>query len=149
MKIKLFLIILTFVLIAFNLSANAYAHGTKIEYDVATSLEIIAEFDSGEPMAEAQVTVYAPDAPTTPWITGFCDEEGKFSFQPDTSIPGTWDIQVRQAGHGDMIHIDIEGGSVIGGGSNDYSASQIVVMSACVIWGIIGTALFFKRRKTQ
>ena len=98
-------------------------------------------------MAGAQVTVYAPDDPSTPWLTGECDDEGRFAFTPDTSIPGTWDIQVRQAGHGDMIHIDIEEGSVTGGSSSGYSTAQIVIMAVCVIWGVIATALYFSNRR--
>jgi nickel transport protein len=127
--------------------AMVYAHGAEIEYTVASSIEIVAKYDSGEPMAEAQVTVYAPDDPSTPWLTGECDDDGRFAFTPDMSKPGTWDIQVRQAGHGDMIHIEIEKGSVIGGSSSGYSTGQIVLMTVCVIWGIIGTALYFRRGK--
>lgn len=132
---------------SFCLTSTAYAHGAKIEYKIATSIEIVAKYDSGEPMAEAQVSIYAPDNPSTPWLTGTCDEYGHFSFTPDASILGTWDIQVRQAGHGDMIHIEIEEGSATGGSSSGYSIGQIVLMSVCVIWGILSTALFFKRRK--
>ena len=143
-----FIAVLIFISVVLLLPTNAYAHGAKIEYTVANSISIVAKYDSGEPMAEAQVTIYAPDDPSTPWFTGTCDDDGRFSFIPDLSIPGTWDIQVRQAGHGDMIHIEVEEGSVIGGSSSSgYSTSQIVIMSVCVIWGILGTALFFKRRK--
>ena len=129
-------------------ASTASAHGAKIEYTIATSIEIVAKYDSGEPMAEAQVSIYAPDDPSTPWLTGTCDEEGHFSFTPDLSIPGTWDIQVRQAGHGDMIHIEIGEGMVSGGSSSgDYSTGQIIVMSVCVIFGLAGTALYFRKRK--
>lgn len=148
MKIGLYWItVFTVMLAVFCLPATSYAHGAKIEYTTATSIEIVAKYDSGEPMAEAQVSVYAPDNPSTPWLTGTCDEKGRFSFNPDVSIPGTWDVQVRQAGHGDMIHINIEEGSVTGGSSSDYSTGQIIIMAACVIFGIAGTALFFVRRK--
>ncbi|NQT71189.1 MAG: carboxypeptidase regulatory-like domain-containing protein [Chloroflexi bacterium] len=141
------IIVLIFILAILYLPTTAYAHGAKIEYTVATNIEIVAKYDSGEPMAKAQVSIYAPDNPSTPWLTGTCDEEGRFSFTPDTSIPGTWDIQVRQAGHGDMIHITIDEGSVSGSSSSGYSTGQIIIMAVCVIWGILGTALFFKRRK--
>lgn len=140
------IIVLIFILAILYLPTTAYAHGAKIEYTVATSIEIVAKYDSGEPMAKAQVSIYAPDNPSTPWLTGTCDEEGRFSFTPDTSIPGTWDIQVRQAGHGDMIHITIDEGSVSGSSSSGYSTGQIIIMAVCVVWGILGTALFFKRR---
>ena len=137
------------VTVSYLLPAVAYAHGAKIDYTISTAIEIVARYDNGDPMAGAQVTVYAPDAPSTPWLNGKCDDEGHFSFTPDTSIPGRWDIQVRQAGHGDMVHIDIDEDMITGGSSRGYSTEQIVLMSVCVIWGIIGTALYFHRRRAD
>ena len=128
------------------LPVPVYAHGAKIEYKVGMTVEIVATYDSGEPMAGAQVTVYAPDNPSTPWLTGVCDGEGRFSFTPDTTIAGTWDVQLRQAGHGDIVHIPI-GTDSAGNGGGGNTPLQIVLMAACVIWGSIGTALYFSRRK--
>lgn len=124
----------------------AYAHGAKIEYTVSMTLDIFAAYDSGEPMAGAQVTVYAPDDPSTPWLTGICDDDGRFNFTPDTAITGTWDIQVRQAGHGDMVHIPIGTAAARAGGGGN-TPLQIILMAVCVVWGSIGTALYFSRRK--
>jgi len=105
-----------------------------------------AAYDSGEPMAGAQVTIYAPDDPSTPWLTGVCDDEGRFSFTPDTAKTGTWDVQVRQAGHGDIVHIPI-GVASTGNGGGGNTPLQIVLMAVCVVWGSIGTALYFARRR--
>lgn len=125
------------------------AHGAKIEYDViGQEVVITAAYDSGEPMAGAQVTVYAPNAPAVPWLTGTCDDDGRFSFTPDAAISGSWAVQVRQAGHGDIIHIPIGESAGEAGDSGGFTTLQIVIMSACVIWGFIGTALFFLRRKS-
>ena len=122
------------------------AHGAHVTYSVATTVDLEAQYDSGEPMGGAQVTIYAPNDPTTGWLTGTCDEQGRFSFTPDPSLPGTWDVQVRQAGHGDMVHIVVgEGGNADGAGA--YTPLQIALMSACVVWGFVGTALYFSRRK--
>jgi len=128
------------------LAATAYAHGARIEYTVNMAVEIRASYDTGEPMGGGQVTVYAPGDPTTPWLTGICDEEGRFTFTPDPSKPGTWDIQVRQAGHGDMVHIPIGEDMALTGGTG-FTPPQIVLMAACVVWGFVGTALFFLRRR--
>ena len=130
-------------------TSPAYAHGAKIEHRVSTTIDIIATYDSGEPMAKAQVSVFAPHDPQTPWLTGMCDAEGKFSFSPDPALPGTWDIQVRQAGHGDIIHVDVGGDRATAGGAGNFSAVQIVVMAACVVWGFIGTALYFSKRRAD
>jgi nickel transport protein len=126
---------------------KAYAHGAIIEYTVDMTIEIVATYDNGEPMAGAQVVVYAPDDPSTPWLTGVCDDEGRFTFMPDSTKPGTWDVQVRQAGHGDMVHIPVGEGAVAAASSGGYSVLQIVLMAVCVVWGIAGTALYFSRRR--
>ncbi len=152
MKRKVFaslFVVLFALLLALVLPALSLAHGARIEYRVATTVEITASYDDGRPMAGGQVTVYAPDDPSTPWLTGECDEDGQFTFTPDPTKPGTWDIQVRQAGHGDMIHVEIGEGRGAMAGSTGYSALQIAITSACVGWGFVGTALFFSRRRTH
>jgi nickel transport protein len=126
---------------------QAYAHGAHVEYTGNIEIEIVAKYDSGEPMDGAQVVVYAPDEPSTPWLTGTCDDEGRFTFTPDISNPGTWDVQVRQAGHGDIVHIPVGEGMLGSGGTGGYSVLQIVVMAVCVICGIVGTGLYFYGRR--
>lgn len=135
------------LLLALSLPPAASAHGVQINYQVKSAIEIKAKYDTGEPMSEGQVTIFAPDNPSTPWATGKCDENGHFVFTPDTFKPGTWDVQVRKAGHGGMIHIPI-GEDVSASGSTGYTTLQIVLMAACVVWGLVGTALFFTRRKS-
>jgi nickel transport protein len=124
---------------------TASAHGAKIEYRVTRLVEITALFDTGEPIRGGQVTVYAPDDPATPYLTGTTDEEGRFSFTPDPEILGTWDVQVRQAGHGDIVHIPLGEGHATEG-STGFTTLQLVVMGACVLWGLMGTALYFSRK---
>jgi len=147
MKWELVACLVFILVLGLGLPIKAYAHGAKIEYTVDMAIEIVATYDDGQPMAGAQVVVYAPDDPSTPWLTGVCDDEGRFSFMPDTSMPGTWDVQVRQAGHGDIAHIPIGEGSVGIGGAGGYTPLQIVLMAACFIWGSFGTALYFSRRR--
>lgn len=134
------------ILLALITTTTALAHGVKIEYTISMTIEIIAMYDSGDPMADAQVTVYAPNDLANPWLTGTTDKTGRFTFTPDPEIPGTWDVQVRHAGHGDIVHIPIREGTAITG-STGFSPMQIILMGACVIWGFVGTALYFSRRK--
>jgi len=141
------IICLTFLLIILVVPTKAYAHGVTIEYTSSVEIEIVAAYDNGEPMSGAQVVVYAPDDPSTPWLTGVCDDEGRFTFTPDSSKTGTWDVQVRLAGHGGIVHIPVGEGTVASGGSGGYSVLQIVLMAGCVIWGVVGTALYFSRRR--
>jgi nickel transport protein len=146
-KWKAIAVVIGVLALSLLLPAPALAHGVNIQYSSDVEIKIVAKYDSGEPMAGAQVAVYAPDDPSTPWLTGVCDDEGRFSFTPDTSIPGTWDVQVRLAGHGGMIHIPVGGSTAASGGIGGYSYLQIGLMAACVIWGSIGTALYFRRRR--
>ncbi|MFC1848071.1 carboxypeptidase-like regulatory domain-containing protein [Chloroflexota bacterium] len=146
-KWKLFTVIIFAFVLCLVLPIQAYAHGARIEYTGSTTIEIVAKYDSGVPMSGAQVVVYAPDDPGTPWLTGVCDDEGRFTFTPDSTKPGTWDVQVRQAGHGDIVHISIGEGTVINDCEGGYSGLQVAVMSVCVVWGIAGTALYLLRRR--
>lgn len=129
------------------LPTEALAHGVNIQYTSNIEIVIVAKYDTGTPMAGAQVAVYAPGDPSTPWLTGVCDGEGRFSFTPDASKPGIWDVQVRLAGHGGIVHIPVGEGTATTGGVGGYSYLQIALMAACVIWGSLGTALYFWRRR--
>ncbi|MFP4007616.1 MAG: carboxypeptidase-like regulatory domain-containing protein [Spirulinaceae cyanobacterium] len=161
MKIKpLYFLLFCTVL---GLSPKALAHGANISYQQTQAIEIQAQYDGGTPMDNAQVTVYAPDDPATPWLKGTTDEEGKFTFSPDPTLTGNWDIKVRQAGHGDLVSIPFEGNTSSDGGENNtvqiatastpmnsgYTPLQKAVMAAVGVWGCVGTALFFARRKSS
>ncbi len=127
----------------------AYAHGTAIEV-LPTAVEIRATFDDGEPMPNAQVLIYSPSDPETPWQKGETDAEGKYLFAPEAENPGDWEVTVRKAGHGGTttFAVDNEGVQSITGAGNvaDAPAVQKWVSMAAIIWGFVGTALFFSRK---
>ena len=123
------------------------AHGVELSYETVSGVEITARYDSGEPMAGGQVSVFAPDNPAEPWLTGFCDDSGKFYFTPDGGLPGLWEIQVRLGGHGDLIRLEVTAGGAGGAATTGFTAMQKLIMTLTVIWGLAGTALFFSRRK--
>jgi len=123
------------------------AHGVDLTAESVNALEVIALYDSGLPMAGGQVTIYAPDDPLEPWLTGICDQEGRFVFVPDYSKPGLWEIQVRLAGHGELIRFEVTTAEeVVAGGSRGLSLLQKIVMALVIAWGAVGTALYFSRR---
>ncbi|HOL17660.1 MAG TPA: carboxypeptidase regulatory-like domain-containing protein [Bacillota bacterium] len=126
----------------------AAAHGVELSYETVQGIEITARYDSGEPMAGGQVTVYAPDNPADPWLTGTCDDAGKFFFTPDPEQPGWWEVQVRLAGHGDLIRIETGAGGGPAADGTGFTTLQKLVMVLAVAWGLAGTALFFSRRKS-
>jgi nickel transport protein len=140
------------------LAASAMAHGVVLEQSRGEAVEVAAEYDTGEPMSEGQVVVYPPDESSEPWATGTTDEEGRYAFMPDESKPGTWSVQVRQAGHGANIAVEV-GEQETGEGSDEDSVAtertssvggsplQTLLMAALGLWGFVGTALFFRSRR--
>ncbi|MDK2920270.1 MAG: nickel transport protein [Candidatus Petromonas sp.] len=150
MKNKLLFSLIIILIIVGN-SNSAFAHGSEIEYKTNVSYEIIAKFDDGKPMSGGQVTIYAPDNPSVPWGKGICDEEGRFIFNPDMTKEGVWMVRVRKGGHGASVNIQIDKG-VATDGRTGYSRGQIALMLVSLLWGCIGTALFFLRpsiKKTE
>lgn len=128
--------------------SSLYAHGAVIEYSQTTGIALQAKYDTGQPMPKAQVAVYAPDNPAKPWLTGTSDEQGRFRFVPDPAKPGTWSVQARLAGHGAMVHILIKDGEPAKTTLAATDTGQRGLMAASVVWGCIGTALYFKRRRS-
>ena len=145
--ITMLLVVLSFICMS---TRPVSAHGTDITYSVGPQVQLQAKFDTGEPMANAQVTIYSPEDPANAWLVGEADAEGRFAFSPDVAMPGRWDIFVRTAGHGDSLYVEIdEAGAVVAGSSSGgLTVAQILLMSASVIWGMIGTALYFARGKS-
>lgn len=147
--------ILFFVFPILQLQEPAIAHGAKANYKVTSSIEIQAQYDSGQPLKNAQVTVYSPANPNQPWATGVTDEKGYFWFTPDYSKTGYWEVKVRQAGHGALISVPVNSNlnsnpqqqAVLGANRQEFTPLQKVLMIASVIWGSVGTALFFYRGK--
>ena len=150
-------------------AAPVFAHGVAIEHRRAEAIQIRATYDSGEPMSNAQVVVYAPDNPAEPWLKGTTTEEGTFTFVPESeATSGSWDVRVRESGHGDIISIPVvsespqqaqatsesaptpsttnSSSSWEGGG---YTPLQKAIMIALGVWGFVGTALFFSRRSPK
>ncbi|MEM9775297.1 MAG: carboxypeptidase-like regulatory domain-containing protein [Chloroflexota bacterium] len=140
-------IVLGLLLSFYNEAGDANAHGTDINYTLVSTVRVNAGFDTGEPMSDAQITVYAPNDPQTPWLKGVADSDGKFSFDPDPEITGNYSVQVRSAGHGEIITIPVGGGTASSTGGQ--TTAQQLIMAAAVVWGFIGTALYFSARKKE
>ncbi len=125
----------------------AAGHGAFVDVTETRAVAIDARYDTDEPMAKAQVTVFAPDDPAKPWRVGQTDTAGRFVFMPDDRA-GRWAIQVRQAGHGAMGYVDVgaaAGMTLTSSATAGLAPMQRLLMVACVAWGCIGTALYFRR----
>lgn len=218
-------IIISAVSIVMLYAMPVLAHGVRISHtidNVTGEITVTAEFDTGEALGDGQVIIFAPNDLINPWQVGVADENGSYTFMPDYEIEGFWDIQVRKAGHGGLVNVEIttdmmpdpsaipadaedattitlsdgtqvtitgatnftvEGDVVTfdtdstaelqepadtdentesteapstlmssnsGGGITDgLTPLQQAVMIGSVIWGLIGTALFFSRGKSK
>jgi len=124
------------------------AHGSAIEV-TPNAVAINATFDDGTPMADAQVVVFSPNDPKTPWKKGQTDAAGQYLFAPASDMPGAWEVVVRTAGHGGTttFAVDASGTSVVAPSAAATTAAMPKWLSmAAVVWGFVGTALFFSRR---
>lgn len=130
-------------------TGNALAHGVSLTYETRPGVVISARYDSGEPLTGAQVTVFTPDNPAEPWLTGTSDASGRFYFTPDPAVPGLWEVQVRLAGHGGLIRVAVEEGGAAAAGASGFTTLQKLIMVLAVLWGLAGTAMYFSRRKTD
>jgi nickel transport protein len=136
-------------------SAPVLAHGTDIESKKVEAVQIEARYEGGQPMQEAQVTVYSPENPAEPWKQGVTDQQGNYTFVPDPQQAGSWEVKVRQAGHGDIITVNVgeETSSTQKSAlafswlekDGEYTTTQKVLLGVAGIWGFFGTALFFAR----
>lgn len=185
------------------------AHGVRIDHarnENTGEITVTAVFDTGEVLDHAAIIIFSPDDIVNPWKTDTLDDTGSYTFIPDYRAEGFWDIQVRKAGHGGLIHIEItqdmkpedapdvstvtgtetqstltlsdgsqititgdanfqvDGDIIISatgdiqqadeasrtndGSGNGFTPAQILIMSVSIIWGCIGTALYFSRRKS-
>jgi nickel transport protein len=71
------------------------------------AIEVIAVYSTGEPMSGAQVRIFAPGDPSTPWRTGTLNQQGRYTFTPDLSRRGRWTVRVEQTGHSSFINVAI------------------------------------------
>lgn len=125
----------------------AGAHGVDLTVETVSGVAVTAAYSTGEPLAGAQVSVFSPEDPASPWLTGACDESGRFFFIPDYNLPGIWDIQVRQAGHGGLTRVEVGQEGIAPPATTGLSTMQKALVTLSTIWGFVGTALFFSRRK--
>lgn len=91
--------------------ASAHMVETNYALDRLTNAEQVlnmqSTFSNGTPLKGAKVNVYSPNNPVTPWAQGTTDSEGRFSFSPDQSLAGDWEVNIQQQGHGDILTVPV------------------------------------------
>ena len=137
-----------FFCMALLISSDLYAHGTEYEVLSEGVIGIKALFDTGDPMSDSEVIIFAP-ASTDVYYRTNTDRNGIVGFRPDR--PGLWIIQVRdKCGHGMRINLDVDdSGKVSGAAGNSSGTSfvQKIVMAICVIWGFYWHGILFQTQR--
>lgn len=138
---KIILILMMIVVIGLTIN---YAHGSNITYKRMNTYALHGSFDDGTAMSDAQIIIFSPTNPETPWLTTSADADGNYLFVPDEDLTGEWTIQFRSAGHGDMISINTEESIV--SQSSTMNFSQKLLVGLAILWGFIGTSLYFRKK---
>jgi len=121
-----------------------HAHGVQGSVENG-GLVVTAQYDTGEAMSYAKVTISAPGA-KLPFQSGRTDRNGRFCFFPDTA--GEWIVVVDdEIGH--RLDVDIpvdeamklETGSMAGKSKNSLAKYEKVLIGIGIIFGVSG--LFF------
>ncbi len=145
---KFFLIIFSILSILFFIAENSFSHGINYEI-IDNTVNVKTFFEDDTPFYPATVKVYSPENYDKVYLEGQNNENGVFSFQPNK--PGEWIIMVRdKSGHGVRVNVKVKENLTVDSGENfgSLSMTQKLIMAGCVLWGLFGTALFF-RRKTK
>jgi nickel transport protein len=129
-------------------AAPASAHGTEYEILEGGVVSVRATFDTGQPIANSPVLIFAPGESQVQ-LTTTTDRRGVVCFAPDRA--GVWILQVRaEGGHGLRVNLPVDESLLAASttrGTGGFSTWQKLVMAVCVLWGFVATALFFHRRK--
>lgn len=135
---------------AIALAESAWAHGVVVQTKLTPMVEVLGHYEDGRPLQQAQVKVFAPSDAEQPQFIGQTDDQGRYHFSPTEA--GQWEIFIRQAGHGGETVIAVEPTDdnklVVANTPSGHSWAQRLIMVGAVLWGCIGTALYFKGRST-
>ena len=105
-------------------------------------LKMQSTYSNGQPLKGAKVNIYSPNNPVTPWAQGLTDSEGRFSFSPDQTLPGDWEVVIRQQGHGDILTVPVDEAGVTTELISDRSDTDIHYGSSGLVVSIITLATF-------
>ncbi|GBF82267.1 carboxypeptidase regulatory-like domain-containing protein [Aphanothece sacrum] len=151
---KKLLVLLPILLGIVAIPTKILAHAVETNYLLSNQLEFQTKYSTGEPLKGAKVMVYAPNNPDKPWMEGKTDEEGRFSFLPDKSIKGDWQVEILQEGHEDYltVPVDEKGIEVDKISQKDqqdlhYSSSALSPIESLIITAGIGASWFVFLRK--
>lgn len=99
--------------------------------------EVTVQFatQDGKPVANAEVQVFAPDAPKTPVVTGRTDAAGKFVFEADRD--GFWSAEAHDADQVARVMIRVGGDS-----QSPSRLSPFLILGILAI--LLGVAIWYR-----
>jgi len=125
-----------------------FAHGTKFTMSV-DGYNIHAMFEDGTPIKNGKVLIFKPGE-VKPYKKIKTDENGFFNFIVKGKQKGLWIMQILDdTGHGLRINLPIDSNGFLSGSKKiemGTSYIQKILMALAIVWGFVGTALYFKRR---
>jgi nickel transport protein len=155
MRSLLLVLLLSLALVGFP--SQAWAHQVETNYMLGSQLQFQSRFSTGEPFAGARVTIYAPNQPDQPWQTLTTDSQGQFSFLPDRSIVGNWEVRIEDEdqSHADYWTVPVDGQGIVEEGivldatqDQHYVTASVLTPLVTSIAAALGWALL-KRRRPQ
>jgi hypothetical protein len=111
-------------------------------FDLFATHEVTAQFATpdGKPIANAEVRVFAPGEPTTPFETGHTDAAGKFVFDADRD--GLWSAEARTRDEVARIMVRVGGAS-----SPHRRVDPLIVIG--VLGLVLVAAFWFRLRRIR
>lgn len=139
-----------------GLPTQALAHAVETNYILnGPGLEFQSAFSTGEPLEAATVEIYAPNNPNEPWAELTTNDQGRFAFTPDATIPGDWEVVIQKEGHGDIwtVPVDetgIEADKISDGSRSDvhYATSPLLAAGSGVL-AVISAGAAWRLRQRQ
>ena len=122
-------------LVALVLAGLLLCKSPAAALDLFATHEVTVQFATadGKPMADADVTVFAPGDPTHPVKTGKTDKDGKFEFGTDRD--GLWTAEARVAGEIARASVRVGGANEERGGPSPFLIiGALVVLLAIAVW---------------
>jgi nickel transport protein len=144
---KIMLIFTTGLFVFFTL--NMFSHGVSTKIINKGIVGIRFAYEGGNPFSNVKVKIYSPDDASTPFIVASTDTAGYVYFAPTKR--GEWIIVAKdEGGHAKRVNLNVdESFAVQSAASGNLNSLQKLILGIAVVWGFIGTALFFKSRKAK
>jgi nickel transport protein len=133
--------------LALILAALFLCKSPAMAFDLFATHEVTVQFATadGKPMADAEVSVYAPGDPTHVVKTGKTDKDGKFEFGTDRD--GLWTAEARISG--DIARATVRVGSGSGSDEDQGAPSPYWVFGALGALLVLAVCFRFLRARNR